>query len=65
MNNKCIICKNRKKCLNYQLGGLIGTWCDRFIEEPEITEEEQKEQEEQEVKEKSVGKKLIEKIKRS
>jgi hypothetical protein len=41
MKKNCLICKNRKKCLNYQLGGLFDTWCDRFIEEPEITEEEQ------------------------
>ncbi len=61
MNNKCIICKNRNKCLNYQLGGLIGTWCDSFIEEPEITEEQQ----EKEVKKKSLVEKLVEKIKHS
>jgi hypothetical protein len=67
MNNKCIICKNRKNCLNYELGGLIDTWCDRFIGESEITEEEQEKEEEKEheVKKKSVVEKLIGKIKRS
>lgn len=45
MNKKCIICKNRKSCLTYDLGGLYdGEHCSKFIEEPEITEEEQERQ---------------------
>lgn len=63
MNSKCIVCKNRNNCLTYGLGGLIGTWCDRFIEEPEITEEEQEGQEGGEVEKPSVVEKLIEKMK--
>lgn len=65
MNKLCIICKNRKNCWNYQLGGLIGTRCDNFVEEPEITDEEQERQQQEEVTKKSVIEKLIEKIKHS
>ena len=41
MKSNCIICKHRKTCFNYQIGGLlIDTWCNRFEEEPEIQEED-------------------------
>lgn len=66
MNKKCIICKNRKSCLTYDLGGLYDSeHCSKFIEEPEITEEEQERQQQEDLKNKSIIEKLIEKIKRS
>ncbi|MFL0246668.1 hypothetical protein [Candidatus Clostridium stratigraminis] len=66
MNKKCIICKNRKSCLTYDLGGLYdGEYCSKFIEEPEITEEEQERQQQEKLKNKSVCEKLIKKIKHS
>lgn len=42
MKNNCIICKHRKTCTSYQIGGLlIDTYCNRFEEEKDISEEEQ------------------------
>ena len=67
MNSKCIICKNRKSCLTYDLGGLVGTWCDKFVEEADLTDAQQAELEaqEQKIKDNSVIERLIKKIKRS
>lgn len=42
MKNNCIICKRRKTCTSYLLGGpLVDTYCNRFQEEKDISEEEQ------------------------
>ena len=42
MKSNCIICKKRIGCLNYQLGGLLrDTYCDRFQEQKDMTDEEQ------------------------
>lgn len=66
MNKKCIVCRFRTNCLTYQLGGLYeGERCDKFIEEPEITEEEQEKHDQEQLNKKSIVKKIIEKIKRS
>lgn len=44
MKSNCIICKKRIGCLNYLLGSLPrGTYCDRFQEEKDMTDEEQEE----------------------
>ena len=44
MKSNCIICKKRNGCLNYQLGGLPrDSYCDRFQEEKDMTDEEQEE----------------------
>lgn len=63
MNKKCLVCKRRNNCLTYDLGGLPdGEWCSKFIEEPDITEEEQERQQQEQEKNKSFIEELIDKL---
>lgn len=42
IKSNCLICKKRKKCPNYQFGGLFSNSnCDQFKEEKPLSEEEQ------------------------